>query len=94
MTELKRIVSDLRSGELVLRVLYSTQDGPGPATKARRREVSNLVRTGLQDALEVLEGGRVDMVGTSGYTAREDVLCITNGAEGVSSVHKKLKKGA
>ena len=39
----------------------------------RRREVSELVRTGLQDALEALEGD-VEDLGTSGYEVREDVL--------------------
>jgi hypothetical protein len=34
---LQRLVLDYRSGELVLRVLYSTQDGPDPNTKARAR---------------------------------------------------------
>jgi hypothetical protein len=94
MTELMRLVLDYRTGELVVRCLYSTQDGPNPGTVRRRREVSDLVREGLQDALTALESGRVDVVGTSGYTTREDVLCITEGAECVSSVHKKLKKGA
>ena len=88
MTELKRIVLDLRSDELVLRCLYSTQDGPGPNTKARRRQVEDLVRTGLQDALEVLDGD-VKVVGTSGFTTREDVLCIAARETVPSSVHKK-----
>ena len=35
---LQRIVIDLCSEEMVLRVLYRSQDGPGPGTKARRRE--------------------------------------------------------
>jgi hypothetical protein len=35
---LQRLVIDYRSGELVLRVLYRSQDGPGPNTKARQRE--------------------------------------------------------
>jgi hypothetical protein len=34
---LQRIVINLRSEETVLRVLYRSQDGPNPATKARRR---------------------------------------------------------
>lgn len=95
MTEgLQRLVLDYRTGELVVRCLYRSQDGPNPGTVRRRREVTDLARTGLQDALRALEGARVDIVGTSGYTTREDVLCITEGAEGVSSVHKKLEKGA
>ena len=93
MSELKRLVIDLRSGEFAIRCLYSTKDGPGPNTKARARQVSNLVRPGLEQALEALEGGRVDIVGTSGYTTREDVLCIA--VEGAPEIlHKKLKNGA
>ena len=73
MTDLKRLVLDYRTGELVMRVLYNTQDGPGPNTKARRRNVTVLARAGLQDALEALEGD-VALVGTSGYEVREDSI--------------------
>jgi hypothetical protein len=55
------------------RVLYRRQDGPNPGTKARQREATALARTGLQRALEALEG-RVDVIGTSGYEVREDIL--------------------
>jgi len=55
---LQRIVIDLRAEELVLRVLYrSSLDGPNPGTKTRTREVADLARSGLRDALEALEGG-------------------------------------
>jgi hypothetical protein len=74
---LKRLVLEFRDGELIARVLYrSGLDGPNPSTKARAREVSALVRSGLQDALEALEGG-AECVGTSGFTTREDVLLAT-----------------
>jgi hypothetical protein len=43
---LQRLVLDYRSGELVVRCLYRTEGAAGPNTKARRREVSGLVRTG------------------------------------------------
>jgi len=43
---LLRLVLDYRSGELVVRCLYHTEGGAGPNTKARRREISELVRTG------------------------------------------------
>ena len=36
--QLQRLVLDYRRGELIIRVLYRSQDGPGPGTKARRRE--------------------------------------------------------
>ena len=91
MTELSRLVLDFRRGELVLRTLYRSEDDPN--TKARRREVSALVREGLQHALEQLRAGDVVLVGTSGFTVREDVLCTD--IEGAPvGVHKKLAKGA
>jgi len=73
---LQRLVLDYRAGELVLRVLYRSQDGPNPGTKARGKEVPRLARSGLQRALEALEGD-VEVVGTSGFTTREDVLLAT-----------------
>jgi hypothetical protein len=89
---LKRLVVDFRTGELIIHCLYRSQDGAGPSTKARRREVTSLVRTGLQDALEALEG-RVDIVGTSGFNHREDLLCIATPAV-PAAAHKKTKRGA
>ena len=76
MSELNRLILDFRTDELVVRCLYRSDGATGPGTKARRREVSNLVRGGLQDALEALDGGDVDMVGVSGYELREDVLSL------------------
>ena len=57
--------------ELVVHALYRTQDGPGPDTKASRKHVTELARTGLTQALEALKGA--ECVGTSGFTTREDV---------------------
>jgi hypothetical protein len=76
MTDLKRLVLDYRSGELVVRCLYRTESEAGPNTKARRREVQDLTREGLLQALAALEG-RVDVVGTSGFSPREDVLLVS-----------------
>jgi hypothetical protein len=73
---LQRLVLDYRTGELVVRCLYRLQDGPNPGTKARTREVTELARSGLRDALEAVEGG-AECVGTSGFTQREDVLLAT-----------------
>ncbi len=73
---LQRLVLDYRTGELVVRCLYRTDEGPNPNTKARRREVSELARTGLAQALEALGEGDVDVVGTSGFTTREDILSL------------------
>jgi hypothetical protein len=74
--QLQRLVLDYRAGEIVARVLYRSSSGPGPNTKARRREVEELARAGLQDTLQALEGG-AECVGTSGFTTREDVLLAT-----------------
>jgi hypothetical protein len=73
---LKRIVVDLRAEEMVLRVLYTDQDGPNPGTKARARAVAKLARAGLRDALQALDAGDVAICGTSGYTTREDLLVV------------------
>jgi hypothetical protein len=72
---LQRLVLDFRSGKLVVRCLYRSKGDSNPATKGRRREVAALTRTGLPQALEVLEAGvDVDMVGTSGFTSHEAIL--------------------
>ena len=86
---LQRLVLDYRSGELVARVLYrSSLGGPNPGTKTRAREVTELARSGLRDALKALEGG-AECVGTSGFTQREDVLLATTSPDAA-----KLVKGA
>ncbi len=85
---LQRLVLDYRAGELVVRALYRSQDGPNPGTKARGKEVSRLARSGLQDALEALEAG-AECVGTSGFTTREDVLLAATSPDTA-----KLVKGA
>jgi len=78
---LQRLVIDLRAEETVLRVLYrSSLDGPNPGTKTRAREVADLARSGLRDALEALEGG-AEVVGTSGFTQREDILSLNRSYE-------------
>jgi hypothetical protein len=75
---LQRLVLDFRTGELVVRCLYrSSLSGPNPATKARRREVTDLTRAGLTAALEALESETgAEVVGTSGFTQREDILSL------------------
>jgi hypothetical protein len=72
---LQRLVLEFRTEELIIRALYKTDDAakPGPNTKARTREVSDLVRTGLTAVLEALEDG-AECVGTSGFTQRQDIL--------------------
>src|SRR5215203_4234853 len=72
---LQRLVLDFRNSELVVRCLYRSKGDSNPGTKGRRREVAALTRTGLPQALEVLEAGvDVDMVGTSGFTSHEAIL--------------------
>ena len=87
MSELKRLVVDHRDSELVIRCLYRTKESAGPNTKARRREVEQLVREGLRQALASLEG-RMDVVGTSGYQLREDVLSVTTSSDAAKLVKK------
>jgi hypothetical protein len=60
MNELKRLVLDFRTDELVIRTLYRTEGGSsaGPNTKARRRGAQDLTREGLPQALASLEGAR------------------------------------
>jgi len=81
MTDLKRLVLEYRTGELVVRVLYRSEGEANPGTKARQREVSELVRTGLQDALRALKGGDATVCGTSGFTTREDILSLPRSDE-------------
>jgi hypothetical protein len=92
MSKLQRLVLDYRSGELVMRVLYrSSLDGPNTGTKARRREVTELAREGLRQALLSLDSeAGAECVGTSGFTTREDVLLATTSPD----ESKLVKKGA
>ena len=85
---LQRLVLTFKPEGIEIRTLYRDKNGPNPGTKARAREVQELTRTGLQDALEALEGG-AECVGTSGFTTREDVLLATTSADA-----DKLVKGA
>ena len=85
---LQRLIITFKPEELIIHALYRNKNGPNPGTKARAREVQELSRTGLQDALEALEGGP-ECVGTSGFTTREDVLLAT-----ASPDADKLVKGA
>ena len=74
MSQLQRLVVDYRTGELVVRYMYRSEDGPRPGTKARTREVTALARSGLRDALEALDESGAECVGTSGYEVREDTI--------------------
>lgn len=92
-SQLQRLVLDFRTGELVVRCLYRSRGDSNPGTKARRRAVLDLTREGLSGALEALEG-RVDVVGTSGFTTREDIVLCTAKCHSSVDEHKTAKKGA
>ena len=85
---LQCLVIETKPQELIFHVLYRCQVGPNPGTKARRREVTELARSGLAQALEALEAG-AECVGTSGYNVREDVLLATTSPDA-----DKIVKGA
>ncbi len=75
MGGLQRLILTFRPEGLEVRVLYRRRgEGPGPGTKARRLEVTELTRTGLERALTALDAGDAEDLGTSGFTQREDVL--------------------
>jgi hypothetical protein len=72
---LERLILTFKPEGVEVRALYRKKNGPNPGTKARSREVQELTRTGLQDALEALKGG-TECVGTSGYEIREDTISV------------------
>jgi hypothetical protein len=75
VSQLQRLIITFKPEEIIMHALYRTQDGPGPNTKARQREVEQLVRIGLRQALVSMEGD-AELVGTSGFTTREDLLSV------------------
>jgi hypothetical protein len=72
---LQRLVLTFTREGIEIRTLYRTKGSAGPNTKARKREVEQLVRQGLRQALASLEGG-AECVGTSGFSQREDTLSL------------------
>ena len=75
MTQLQRLIITFKDQELMMHALYRTKGSAGPNTTARQREVEQLVRIGLRQALVSMEGG-AELVGTSGFTTREDLLSV------------------
>jgi hypothetical protein len=71
--QLQHLILTFKPEGVEIRTLYRTKGGPRPNTKAHTKEVTELARAGLTQALKALEE-RVDCVGTSGYDVREDVL--------------------
>jgi hypothetical protein len=88
---LRRLTLDFKPDGIQLRTLYKRQHGPGPNTKGRRREVVQLARGGLERALEALEAGDVEDLGTSGFETREDVLGLPLVSPDAS---RQMRKGA
>jgi hypothetical protein len=84
---LQRLIITFKPEELVLHALYRTKQSPNPGTKTRAREVTELARTGLRDALEALDDA--ECVGTSGFVTREDVFSAITSPDA-----QKLVKGA
>ncbi len=73
--QLQRLVLTFKPEGVEVRTLYRSKGASGPGTKARRREVTELTRTGLQHALEALYvAGDVEDLGASGYSVHEDVM--------------------
>jgi len=79
---LQRLVIDLRAEEMILRVLYRSKGDANPGTVRRRREVEDLCRMGLERALASLDSeAGAEVVGTSGFTQREDILSLPRSYE-------------
>ncbi len=53
---------------------YVRRGGPHPGTKARAREVRELVRVGLADAIQKLDGGEVAVTQEAGFEKRMDTI--------------------
>jgi hypothetical protein len=53
---LQRLVLDFRSDDLLVRCLCCSEASTNAGTRARRREVRELTRTGLLEALEAAPG--------------------------------------
>lgn len=86
--KLQRLVLTFKPDDVEVRVLYRTTSGAGPSTKARAREVTALVRTGLEQVLAALEGP-VESIGTSGFTQREDVIGLSTAS---SDTHQIVRE--
>ena len=51
---LQRLILTFKPEEITMHALYRTKHGPNPGTKTRTREVTELARAGLTQALETL----------------------------------------
>jgi len=86
---LQRLIVTFKPEETIIHALYRSDGRSNPGTKARRREVEQLARSGLRQALASLDEGDVTMCGASGFTQREDILSV-----GSPDAAKLVKDGA
>jgi hypothetical protein len=91
---IQRLVLDFRGegGDLLVRCLYRTQDGPWPNRLLPWYVPSSPGWGGLTQALETLDGG-AEYVGTSGYAIREDVLLAISSPDALETL-RQVKEGA
>jgi hypothetical protein len=73
---LQRLVITFKPEGVKVCILYRSEDGPNPVTKGRVREATGLVRWGLTAALEALDAGGAEDLGSSGYEVREDTIGV------------------
>lgn len=57
---------------------YVRRGGPSPGTKARARELRDLVRSGLSDALRALDRGEVAVTQEAGFESRMDTIDVVS----------------
>jgi hypothetical protein len=72
--ELRSLSVVFSAGGLRFQVRYVRRGGPNPGTKARAREVRELVHVGLSDALQKLDGGAVAVTQEAGFETRMDTI--------------------
>jgi len=71
---LERLTLTFEPDGVTVRTVYRRGADPNPGTVARRREVAELARDGLERALAALDADDVEDLGISGFEMREDVL--------------------
>jgi hypothetical protein len=74
--KLQRLVLTFKEEGVEIRTLYRSKDCPNPGTKGRVREATGLARSGLTAALEALDAGGAEDLGSSGYEVREDTIGV------------------
>ena len=72
----QRLVLTFKEEGVEIRTLYRSKDGPNPGTRGRVREATGLAGSGLTAALEALDSGGAEDLGSSGYEVREDTIGV------------------